>query len=61
VSTCSQCDKAATVAVKTQGRDSVRGMSTTVYYEPQAAPRGSEPQCTTHAQSLLLNLIEVLA
>ena len=57
---CSDCDARATLAVKTQGTDSVRGMSTTVYYEPERAPRGAQPQCTPHAVALLTSLAEVL-
>jgi hypothetical protein len=54
------CEQRAQIAVKTGGRDSVRGMSSTVYYEPENAPRGAEPLCAPHGTALLGSLIGVL-
>jgi hypothetical protein len=61
VTICSQCEARAAVALKTGGRDSVRGMSTAVFYEPEHASKGSEPQCAVHALELVRGLIAVLS
>lgn len=56
----SGCDQPAAVAVHTAGRDSVRGLNATLYYEPENAPRGCERLCAEHALDLLRGLMEVL-
>jgi hypothetical protein len=58
---CSYCYARAVVAIKTGGRDSVRGINSTVYYEPDAAPRGSEPLCRDHGLGILGSLIDILS
>lgn len=57
---CSNCDTRAVVAIKTGGLDSVRGLNSTVYYEPENAPRGSDPLCKEHGVGLIASLIQLL-
>lgn len=58
---CSNCYARAVVAIKTGGRDSVRGINSTVYYEPENAPKGSDPLCRDHGLRILGNLIDILS
>lgn len=59
--TCVYCSERAVMAVRTGGRDSVRGINTTVYYEPEHSPRGAERFCREHGLSLLGSLVNVLS
>ncbi len=60
---CSQdrCEQQAVLAIRTSGTESVRGIRSEVYYEPDKAPKGSDPKCAAHGVALVEGLIAVLS
>lgn len=58
--TRSGCDRPATVAIRSRDAG-LRGLTTTVYYDPEGAPKGSELNCGTHGAQLLTSLLTTLA
>jgi hypothetical protein len=53
------CGKPADVAIKTQD-SGLRGLISTVHYEPGRAPKGADPQCWQHGSALLSEMVRVL-
>jgi hypothetical protein len=53
------CTEPATLGIKTDDRG-VRGIATTVYYDPANAPKGAEANCSPHGVALLTSLIDTL-
>lgn len=59
--TCSRddCNNRTAVAVRTAD-GGLRGIFSTLYYEPATAPKGAELLCVTHGTELVSQLMRVM-